>query len=422
MAELAVIGGGASGMVAAIVAARMGVSVCIFEKKDRVGRKLLSTGNGRCNLSNRDLDFSHYHGSVAKLLPGLWPQMNEEKVKQFWWELGIDYAEGDDGKLFPRSFQAGSVLNVLRRELEALQIEVQTNTLITQIHKGRSEYLLEAKDQDSKTKRFTARAVILCAGGKAYPKLGADGEGAALAKRLQMQVTPLRPALCRLKLEAPYLKQLAGLKLNIPVSLYWEGALQQREVGEILFTDQGASGPVVLNISRKAGEGLKGGKKPMIVLDTVPEMEQGILFSYLLSRAERMEKRSAAQMLEGWLPKTLIPVMLAEAGIMQKEAAGQLGKRKIGALAKKLKEWQIPVSGLGGWEEAQITVGGIDGKEVTDRLESIKHKGFFMAGEVLDLDGDCGGYNLQWAVGSAMIAAEAAVIYTRKHDDKTRTS
>jgi predicted Rossmann fold flavoprotein len=416
MAEIAIIGGGASGMVAAIVAARLGASVCIFEKKDRIGRKLLSTGNGRCNLSNRDMHFSHYHGSVAALLPQLWPQMGEERIRQFWQELGIDYTEGDAGKLFPRSLQAASVLNVLRRELAALSVEIVTKTLVTQIRHGRSEYLLEVKSEEApfKRKNVAAKAVLLCAGGKAYPKLGADGEGAELARRLQMQVSPLRPALCRLKLQVPYLKRLAGLKRNVPAALWIEGECRQRETGEILFTDQGVSGPAVLNLSRSAGEALQSGRRPVLTLDLVPEMEKGALFVYLLERKERLGGFSAEEALEGWLPKTLIPVALAESGLSPRTGFGSLDKKEIGALAQSLKQWEMPVLALGGWEEAQITVGGVEAGEITAQLESRRHKGLFMAGEVLDLDGDCGGYNLQWAAGSAMIAAEAAAEYVKR--------
>ena len=419
MAEIAIIGGGASGMVAAIMAARLGASVCIFEKKDRIGRKLLSTGNGRCNLSNRDMHFSHYHGSVAGLLPQLWPQMEEEKIRQFWWELGIDFTEGDAGKLFPRSLQAASVLNVLRRELETLSVEIYTKTLVTQIRHGRSQYMLEIKSEDPsfRRKNIEAKTVLLCAGGKAYPKLGASGEGAELARRLQMQVRPLRPALCRLKLQVPYLKRLAGLKLDVPVALWEEGICRQTEVGEILFTDTGVSGPTVLNLSRRAGEALQSGRTPVLVLDLIPEMEKGALFIYLLERKERLGACTAEQGLEGWLPKTLIPVVLAESGVKPREKFGSLDKKQIGALTYCLKRWEMPVLALGGWEEAQITVGGIEAKEITAQLESRRHKGFFMAGEVLDLDGDCGGYNLQWAVGSAMIAAEAATAYVKKMEE-----
>ena len=408
MTDIIIIGGGASGMVAAIQAARLGVSVCILEKKDRVGRKLLTTGNGRCNLSNRDLDLKHYHGSMTRLLPKLWNRMNAERVEDFWMELGIDYVEAERGKLYPRSLQAGSVVNALRRKIDELGIELRTETTVKEIRRVHQGYLIVTANETLPTK-----SVILCAGGKAYPKLGADGEGAKLAKSLKMQVNPLRPALCRLNLDFPYLKRLSGVKLTISISLWWDGQCQQTEEGEVLFTDTGISGPPVLNLSRMAGKGLSEGKKPEVVLDLVPEMEKGELFAYMTERMQRLSAWNVEEALEGWLPKKLVPVVLLLAEVDRLQKAGSLNKRQISAICRVLKAMTSPVSGLAGWEEAQITVGGITEREVTERLESRKHKGLFLAGEVLDLDGDCGGYNLQWAVGSALVAAEEAVRFVQ---------
>lgn len=417
MTDIAIIGGGASGMTAAIAAAELGVSVCVLEKKDRVGRKLLTTGNGRCNLSNQDLSLSHYHGSVARLLPALWPRMDGERLKEFWRSLGIEYTEGDQGKLYPRSLQAASVLNVLRRRMDDLGVKVYTEALVKEIRKGCGGYQL-VWEQNGKKEIMAAKTVILCAGGKAYPKLGADGEGARLAKGLQMRVNPLRPALCRLTIDSPYLKRLSGVKLEIPISLWWEEEERQREQGEVLFTDTGLSGPPVLNLSRLAGEGLKSGKTPVVVLDLVPEMEKGPLFSYWTERTSRLADWTLEDAMEGWLPKKLIPVVLLEAGLDRLQRAGEIDKRKIGRLIAILKNYRLTVSGLGGWEEAQITVGGIAEQEINEHLESKRYPGLFIAGEVLDLDGDCGGYNLQWAAGSGMIAAEEAARFVKKEKSK----
>ena len=411
MTDLIVIGGGASGMVAAIEAARLGVSVCVLEKKDRVGRKLLTTGNGRCNLSNRDLDFRHYHGSMASRLPKLWKRMDADRVEAFWQSLGIDYVEGEKGKLYPRSLQASAVVNALRRRMDELGITVDTEVTVKEIRRSHIAYQLITNKGS-----YAAKSVILCAGGKAYPKLGADGEGAKLAKGLKMQVNPLRPALCRLNLDFPYLKRLSGVKLTIPVSLWWDDELKQQEEGEVLFTDTGLSGPPVLNLSRQAGEGISQGKKPEISLDLAPEMDHGQLFAYMVERLKRLSAWTAEDALEGWLPKKLIPVVLLIAEVDRLAQAGTLTKRQVGRLCSVIKKVKAPVSGLAGWEEAQITVGGVAEREVTERLESRKHKGLFMAGEVLDLDGDCGGYNLQWAVGSALVAAEEAVRYIQRSE------
>lgn len=408
MTDLMIVGGGASGMAAAIWAARSGVSVCVLEKMDRVGRKLLATGNGRCNLSNTDLDFSHYHGSMAARLADLQRNMDPGQVQDFWQEIGIDYTEGDRGKLYPRSLQAGSVVNALRRRMEELGVRILVQTEVKEIRKGPEGYLLKTAHQT-----LAARSVLLCAGGKAYPKLGAAGEGAQLARQMKLRVNPLRPALCRLQLDFPYLKRLSGVKMTVPVSLWWDGALQQQENGEVLFTDTGVSGPPILNLSRLAGEALKRGHHPEIQLDLAPDFSAGSLFAYMAERMKRLSAWSAEEALEGWLPKKIVPVVLLLAELDRQQTAGSLDKRQIGRLCRVVKAMTAPVSGLAGWEEAQITIGGIAEQEVSNRLECRKYKGLFLAGEVLDLDGDCGGYNLQWAVWSALIAARGAAEFLK---------
>ncbi len=410
MFDIVVIGGGASGMAAAIEAAERGCRVCIAEKMDRVGKKLLATGNGRCNLSNRDLGRCHFHGSVAALLPQMSAAADGKTVEAFWRHIGIDYIELEKGKLYPRSLQASAALNALRRRLAQLNVTIKTETTISEIRKAKGGFSLKAGAD-----MLSAQAVILCAGGRAYPKLGAAGEGARLAETLNMKVQNLRPALCRLNLDFPYLKRLAGIKISVPAALYENNRKLGDDAGDVLFTATGVSGPPILNLSRQAGEVLARRGTPQLVLDLVPEMEKEALTRYLRQRFRRLEGWTLAEALEGFLPMKVAEVTLLLAGLNAKQSAA-VSEDELQRLAAVMKAWTAPVSGLAGWQEAQITVGGVHVSEVTERLESRRCRGLFLAGEVLDIDGDCGGYNLQWAVGSGVWAARGAAEWIKvKH-------
>lgn len=403
MTEIGIIGGGVSGMTAAIAAARLGASVCLFEKTDRVGKKLLATGNGRCNLSNRDMSLSHYHGSCAGLVPAVFECFGPEDTAAFWKELGIEQREQERGKLYPRSLQASSVLDVLRYELQRLNVECLTDQPVQEIRKTEAGFALKTPGG---IRRFSR--VILAAGGKASPKFGADGSGAALARQLGLRLRPLRPALCRLECRHPELRALMGVKVDAEAVLRTETGEEQRAGGEVLFTETGLSGPPILELSRRAGEELEKGRTAAVYLDLCPEESPGEVFAAFSERFSAMPYKNLKDGLNGWLHKKLIPVVARESGLSLQTGCGSLSRKDVGRLAAVLKEWKFPVLRLAGWAEAQVTVGGVLGEEVTSRLECRKLPGLFLAGEVLDLDGDCGGYNIQWAVSSGYAAGSAA--------------
>lgn len=400
--QIAIIGGGAAGMTAAIAAAREGAEVTVLEKMDRVGKKLLATGNGRCNISNEDMGVFHFHGGSQEFIGSVFDRVSQEETRAFWESLGLVFVSLE-GKLYPMSLQASGVLDALRMEMERLKIKVRCGCGVEKVIAAKRSWRLIGKDGTDLGKY---PRVIITVGGKASPQLGADGDGIMFAKQLKHTVVPLRPALVKLKCRSPYLKALAGCKVEAQASLMQGDEILQREWGEVLFTTEGLSGPPILRLAREA---LVPGRNCSVTLNLMEEMREGECFWWLKQRCERFEYMSAQEMLGGILNKRFVLPILKENDIPPQTGSGQLTKQQIQAITRMLQCWSFPVIGDGGWKEAQVTVGGVYTGEVNPQtMESRKNKGIYWAGEVLDVDGDCGGYNLQWAASSGILAGRSA--------------
>ncbi|MBQ7916802.1 MAG: aminoacetone oxidase family FAD-binding enzyme [Firmicutes bacterium] len=401
--QIAIIGGGAAGMTAAIAAAREGATVTIFEKMDRVGKKILTTGNGRCNISNEDMDLSHFHGGTRSFIQSVLEKVSPEDTREFWESLGLVLITLEEGKMYPMSLQASGVLDALRMELERLNVTVKCAVPVEKIIQvKRSWRLVSAGGID--LGRF--QKVIITVGGKASPQLGADGAGVQLASQLKHTVVPLRPGLVKLRCRSPYLKALAGCKVEAKASLMHGDEVLQEEWGEVLFTAEGLSGPPILRLAREA---MVPGRNCSIALNLMENMREGECFWWLKQRSERFAHMTVQEMLSGIMNKRLILPMLKENDISAQMKSGQLNKHQIQAVARMIHGWSFPVIGDAGWKEAQVTVGGVFTGEIdAATLESKKNKGIYWAGEVLDVDGDCGGYNLQWAASSGILAGKSA--------------
>lgn len=416
MIETLIIGGGASGLCAAAELARVrgdGRGIVVLEKNDRTGKKLLSTGNGRCNLSNRDMDVSHFHGSVAAMVGRMLEEGAWRKVRDFWHDLGIDYVEDDRGRLYPRSLQASSVLNCLRRYLLKAGVEERTGCEVKNVRPKGAYFSVDTVQKEAETgrvqkKTLTARCVMVCVGGKASPKFGSDGFGQTLAASLGLKTEPMRPSICRLKLSDGVVKSLSGLRLVAPVSLMEDGRKEEGSVGEVLFTDEGISGPAVLDVSRMAGKLCEEGKKPYLALDLASEYTEEETEALLTRRFEALREYTVQDALEGWLHKKLIPVVISRAGIDRTQKAENVSKEQVQRLAGCLKAFTLTIRSTDGFREAQTTAGGLRAEEINDRFECQKYPLLYWCGEALDLDGDCGGYNLTFAALSGITAARDA--------------
>ncbi|HCA34167.1 MAG TPA: hypothetical protein DEP00_03595 [Lachnospiraceae bacterium] len=441
MYDIAIIGGGASGLAAAcqtvgaVNKEGRPLSVIVIEKENRCGKKLLATGNGRCNLTNVDTDLSHYHGSVKEIAASVFEKTDDRVLQRFWQDLGIEYTQGDRGKLYPRSLQASSVLNALRRKMEKGGVIEKTGSRLTGLRRTKAGYyelslLVEKKDpQEDKPgsgrtrggkpsvkavyekEKLTAHTVLICMGGKASPQLGADGDGTRLARSLDMKVAPEYPAICRILIDSPYNKRLSGTKVTCPVTLWDQTDKAASAEGEVLFTDEGVSGPPILDLSRKTGQILRNRRKAFLTLDLCPEMNKGQLFAYFSQRFETLKDLSLEEALEGWLPKKMILPLLMTAGLDKSMVSGQMTGPLTGRLMDTVKAWTLTVSAIDSFKDAQVTVGGVTADQIGEDLMSPAWPGLFWCGEVLDLDGDCGGYNLRWATASGITAAQNAAAY-----------
>jgi hypothetical protein len=404
--RIIVIGGGSSGLMAAISAARCGAAVLLLERKDRVGKKLLATGNGRCNLTNSDCAPDRFHGGDPAFIAAVLSRFPAVRAVDFFEALGIACEAEREGRIYPHSGQASAVLDVLRWELARLRVDVRAGHEVKQIIPGEHGFALPL----AMGGELKAGRVILAAGGMAGPQFGSDGSGLHLAGALGHRLVDPVAALVPLRLRADFLRKLKGVSFTARGEVRCGEEVLRGEVGEFLFTDSGISGIPVLQLSRSASRALKANQGPCIVLDLFPALSLDELDAALETRFRRQAHKSLSDGLVGLLNKRLIPVILSEAGIDDPslpDAEFTATARK--QLARLLKNWSLTISGTMPWPEAQVTAGGVALDEVDPAtLESRLVPGLFFCGEILDVDGDCGGFNLQWAWSSGYVAGRAA--------------
>ncbi|ADL54008.1 NAD(P)/FAD-dependent oxidoreductase [Clostridium cellulovorans] len=404
--DIIIIGGGASGLCAAITAKNMGMDVAIIEGTDRIGKKILTTGNGRCNISNKHITPERYHSNNKGFPNSILNKYNLHYTLDFFSTLGLPIIESDGDKLFPMSLQASSVVDIFRLALDDLYIPVYSNILISSIKKVKNNFNLSTKSGNI----YTAKKVILACGGKTLQKTGSIGIGYSLATSLGHKVTNLQPAIVQLKLSYPHLKALSGIKFEGSVDIFVDSAFKRKEFGEILFTDYGISGPPVLQISRIASFAISEKKHCKIELDLMPNFSEDQLIDFIENRLALFSYRSVYTCFIGILNKKLITTFLKDCGIDNIHSlCSDLSWKNKEKLFANLKHWSFTVSDHNSFTNAQVTAGGIDTMDVNrETLESLIVPNLFFCGEILDVDGDCGGFNLQWAWSSGFAAAFAA--------------
>lgn len=401
--KVIVVGGGAAGMMAAIVARKNGAHVTLLERNDRVGKKLLATGNGRCNYTNINLNFDNlldnYHGENPKFVYSALYSLDVYQTIDFFERLGITpYVEED--RVYPNSLQASSVLDVLRYKIDDLGIELITNAYVVHISKDKN---FKVKTKDGRT--FHGDKLILATGGMAMPASGSDGNGYSLAKSLGHRVVDIFPGLVQLKLEGDIFKQIKGIKFPGRAGIYSKGKLVMEDWGDILFTDYGISGPPILQLSRTALSYLRNERDIRLRVSIITNMDKEHLIKYLERRFQLMPKKSIQLALIGLINKRLIIPILKEINVDKDKKAANLSTEEIECLAEILTNWEFKIIGSQGWGQAQVTAGGVDTREIDHKtLESKIVKGLYIVGELLDIDGNCGGFNLQWAWSSGYVA------------------
>lgn len=397
-----IIGGGAAGMMAGIQSAKAGAEVTILEHTDRVGKKILATGNGKCNLTNLRQEATCYRCSQPGFPMQVIGQFPVEKTLEFFSGLGI-LPKSKDGYIYPNSEQASAVLDVLRMELAHRGIKVVCGCQVTEIKRS--------KKKTDKWLVMTASgvcecdAVILATGSKAAPGTGSDGSGYELAGKMGHSIIPPLPALVQLRCKEKHYKQLAGIRTEARLWLYVDGKQVTEELGELQLTDYGISGIPVFQISRYAAAALAQGRKVTVRIDYLPRMTEAETKQLLEERICSMGYKTWEEWMTGLLNKKLGSVLLNLANIRREERVGDTEERKIRDLFRQIKAYETVVTATNSYEQAQICCGGVDTAEVDPKtMESGRSPGLYLAGELLDVDGICGGYNLQWAWSSGYVA------------------
>ena len=404
--SLIIVGGGAAGLTSALIAKDSGLDVAIIEGTDRIGKKILTTGNGRCNISNENINTNRYHSENPYFAGYTLDSFNLVQTIDFFNRLGIPLVTLDGGKMFPMSLQASSVIDILRFAIEEKHIPVYTNTKAKEITKNNNGFKISTTGSDT----YECDKLIIATGGKSAPKTGSDGSGYTLAKQLGHSVTSLVPALVQLKLNYNRLKALSGVKFDGYAELFINGECVQKEFGEILFTDYGISGPPILQLSRAVSYGLSKNSKVSLKIDMLPTITCENLKGFLENHWSVFGSRSLLDSFIGIIHKKIIPIILKQANIEDfHKPCSDLKSEEKNAIYALLKQWQFEVSGTNSFSNAQVTAGGINTKEINPQtLESNLVPNLFFAGEILDVDGDCGGFNLQWAWSSGAIAGKNA--------------
>ena len=419
-ADIAVIGGGAAGLMAALHAAREGAeSVLILERHARVGKKLLATGNGRCNLTNLRAAPAFYHGKNPDFCRPALREFPPEWTTAFFDGIGVFCKEEEDGKIYPYSDQAASVLDCLRtaaaesgRVSERCEFEVKSFR-----PEGGGFRIFGDGDE------VTARRVILSTGGKVAPNLCSDGSGYRLLEALGHHTTALFPALVQIRTDNRVTRALKGIKVNGSASLLLDGREIQREEGEILFAEYGLSGPPIFSLSRRASEYGETGRvdnvparSAEISLNLFPNHAPEQLERLLMKRQKSRPGIPLDQFFTGMLQKRIGQELLKSLGFAPlTRPSSALSEEEIKGLAHCLSDWRFEVRGAHSFQNAQVTAGGIRTDEAEpETMASILVRGLYLCGEVLDIDGDCGGFNLQWAWSSGALAGRSAARSLKK--------
>lgn len=390
MKDVVIIGGGASGLVASIFAAMNGNKVTILEKNNKCGKKLLITGNGRCNYFNNDMDINHYHTDNTEQLKKIITEENNKKILNFIDSLGIVH-KIKNGYYYPYSNQAISVLNALVNKAKSLGVEIINDYNVLHIKKE-NHFIINDN--------IKAKNLIIAAGGKVYAKTGSDGSSYILASSLGHKINKPLPSLVKLTGNVP--KKWAGVRSDVIVSLYENDKFIKSEAGEIQLTDYGISGICVFNISHFVSKGLSENKKEEVFINFAPFLKTDLI-TYLSAKKDL----TISQILEGFLNYKLVNIILEKSHISKDSYFINLNNEEKNKLNNLVTSFPVLITGTKSFDEAQVTTGGVSFKEIDENMQSKIIPNLYIIGEAVDVDGDCGGYNIGFAFISGMIAGKS---------------
>ena len=398
MKTIVIIGGGASGLVASIYAKTDYNKVILFERNSVCGKKILATGNGRCNYFNSDQDLRHYNSSNRECLDSIITSKNEQEIMDFFNRIGI-VPKIKNGYYYPYSNQAVSVRNALVTEAKRVGVEIRNDIYIDEVYRKDNFFIIHYNKETIK-----ADALIIATGSKAFPKSGSDGNGYNLVKRFGHSIIEVLPALVQLRGKEKYFKDWNGIRSDVKLTLISDNEVIKEETGEIQLTEYGISGICTFNLSRFISRDLNENKKDYVLINFLPFVISDPL-TWLEERNKLVKDRSVSELLEGLLNNKLVKVILNICNISDTRKLSSLSLEEKKLLITKLINFRVDIVGTNSFDMAQVCSGGVPLTEVNlETMESLIQDNLYIIGELLDVDGECGGYNLSFAWISGMLA------------------
>jgi predicted Rossmann fold flavoprotein len=392
--KIAVIGGGASGMVASIVALRAGNHVEVFEKSAKLGRKILATGNGRCNITNESISVENYHGKHPSFVREALKNFSTNEAKKFFSLLGLELTEGANGRLYPMSLQSSSVVEFLAFEMNKLGVLVHLESEVQKIEKFSDKFLVDGREFD---------AVVIATGSQAMPTLGSSDSGYKFARSFGHKIEKPFASLVQLVCDDTLVHGSSGVKIEANIEVFVDKKSKMSLFGDLLFTNYGLSGSAVLDVSRTVSSALSKGSEVVLMIDLLPKLSQEALKSLLLKRAKLSLPNEL--WLNGIIHKKLINLIFDRAKL---SLSSDKNSKNINKLSYAIKNLAVTIEASRGVKSCEVMAGGVSTKDINPKtMESTLLKGLYFCGEVLDIDGDCGGYNLHFAWASGMLVGKS---------------
>jgi len=398
-----VVGAGAAGLIASITSARAGQSVTLLEQNNKIGKKILVSGNGKCNIDNKYINTNRFHSQDPGFIEEVLEDYLFEVIEKFFTSIGLELIEGKEGKMFPMSLQASSVVELLEYEAKRVGVEILYDCAVTSIDKEKDTFTVETT-QGIKT----CEKLLLASGSPAAPQLGGSNSGYAFATKMGHTLIPRYPSLVQLCSEEDWVKSCAGVKVAGVAKLYANGEYIIEKKGDLLFTNYGISGLAILDLSREVSTRLAGFDYCELSLDLMPKFSKEKLTNLLLTRIQEGSKKSLTLWLQGIINKKLIAIIVKQSKSKIKEE-GELNRKEINKLVHAIKNLKLSINDTKGFKGAEVSTGGINTTEVNPQtMESKLVPNLYFAGEILDVDGDRGGFNFHFAWVTGMRVASVS--------------
>ncbi len=387
-----IIGAGAAGLCAAIVSARAGQRVTLLEQNSKIGKKILVSGNGKCNIGNKYINLSHFHSQNPSFIEEVLEGYDFTVIQKFFTSIGLELMEGKEGKMFPMSLQASSVVELLEYEAQRVGVDIVCDCVVSSIDKDTDTFTIETT-QGTKT----CNKLLLASGSPAAPQLGGSNSGYTFATKMGHSLIPRHPSLVQLCSEETWVKGASGVKVAGLAKLYTNGEYITEKKGDLLFTNYGISGLAILDLSREVSIALASHAYCELSLDLMPKQSKEKLTNLLLNRIQKESTKPITLWLQGVINKKLISIILEQSKCKVKTEK-ELNRKEINKLVHSIKNLKLSINDTKGFQGAEVATGGIDTTEVNPKtMESKLVHNLFFAGEILDVDGDRGGFNFHFA-------------------------